>query len=95
MKTQFIILQRKNQIDFSENISNQRINQNEFVIECLFIFSDYLLLFGPRREKICFRWFANNKDAGQPAHTHSLISVFVIRVLGSNMSKLVTSEILI
>ena len=38
MKTQFIILQRKTQIDFSGNISNQMINQNDFVIECLLSF---------------------------------------------------------
>ena len=61
-------LAKENQIDFSENSSNQRINQNEFVIECLFIFSEYLLLFWPRREKTFFRWFANNKGIGQPAH---------------------------
>ena len=27
------------------------------------------------------RWFANNKGADQPAHTRSLISAFVIRLL--------------
>ena len=37
--------------------------------------------------------FANNKGADQPAHLHSLISTFVIRLLESIISKLATSEI--
>ena len=32
---------------------------------------------GPRREKTCLREFANNTGAEQPAHSRSLISVFV------------------
>ena len=36
---------------------------------------------GPRHEKTCIRWFANNKGADQPAHPRSLISAFVIRLL--------------
>ena len=35
----------------------------------------------------------NNKGADQPAHLHSLISTFVIRLLESIISKLATSEI--
>ena len=37
-------------------------------------------LSGPRREKNCLRWFANNKSADQPAHTRSLISDYVVRL---------------
>ena len=37
--------------------------------------------------------FAKNKDADQPAHSRSLISACVIRVLESTISKLATSEI--
>ena len=48
---------------------------------------------GPRREKTCLRWFANNTGAGQPAHPHSLISAFVIRFLESIVSRCATSEI--
>ena len=40
-----------------------------------------MLLFGPRREKTCLRGAANNTGADQPAHTRSLISAYVIRVL--------------
>ena len=40
-----------------------------------------MLLFGPRREKTCPRGVANNTGADQPAHTRSLISAYVIRVL--------------
>ena len=29
--------------------------------------------------------YANNKDADQPAHPHSLISAFVVRCLDSNL----------
>ena len=37
--------------------------------------------------------FANNKGTDQPAHWHSLISAFVIRLLESILSRLATSEI--
>ena len=37
--------------------------------------------------------FANNKGADQPAHLRSLISAFVIHLLESIISKLVTSKI--
>ena len=43
--------------------------------------SRYLTDHGPRREKTCLRWFANNKGADQPAQTRSLISAFVVRLL--------------
>ena len=36
---------------------------------------------------------ANNTDAEQPAHPRSLISVFVVRVVESIISKLATGEI--
>ena len=52
-------------------------------------------LFGPRREKTCLWKFANNKGAYQPAYPCSLISVFVISLLESIISRLATSEILI
>ena len=48
---------------------------------------------GPRREKTCLWWFANNTGADQPAHSRSLISAFVIHLLESILSKLATSEI--
>ena len=50
-------------------------------------------IIGPRREKTCLQGFVNNKDAGQPAHPHSLISAFVIRFLESIICKLATGEI--
>ena len=54
---------------------------------------DTSLIIGPRREKTCFRGFANSTGADSPAHPRSLISAFVIRVLESTISKLATSEI--
>ena len=39
--------------------------------------------FGSRHEKTCLMPYVNNKDAGQPAHLHSLISAFVVRCLDS------------
>ena len=53
----------------------------------------YLLLFGPRREKTCLRGFSNNTGANQPAHTRSLISAIVIRLLESIISRLASSKI--
>ena len=47
----------------------------------------------PRCEKTCLRGVANNTGANHPAHSRSLISAFVIRVLDSTISKLATSEI--
>ena len=52
-------------------------------------------LFGPRREKTCFRGFVKNTGADQPAHPRRLISAFVIQFLGSIICKLATGEILI
>ena len=43
--------------------------------------------------KPVFGGFANNTDADQPAHLHSLISTFVIRFLESNICTLATGEI--
>ena len=37
----------------------------------------------PHNDNTCFMSYANNKDADQPAHPRSLISVFVIRCLDS------------
>ena len=46
-----------------------------------------------RMSKTCLREFAKNKGADQPAHPHSLISAFVIRLLKNIISKLATSKI--
>ena len=48
---------------------------------------------GPRREKTCLQWFANNLGADQPAHSRSLISAIIIRLLESVISRLATSKI--
>ena len=45
---------------------------------------------GRNSEKTCLRGFANNTGADQPAHLHSLISVFVIPFLESKICKLAT-----
>ena len=50
-------------------------------------------LFGPKREKTCLRWLANNIGADQPVHPRSLISAFVIRLLEGIISRLATDEI--
>ena len=67
-------------IDHKFHISEASITKLSFTI-------------GPRREKTCYRGFANNTGADQPAHPRSLISAFKIRVLESTISKLATSEI--
>ena len=48
---------------------------------------------GPRCEKTCLPWFANNEGADQPAHMRSLISAFAIGFLESIICKLATGEI--
>ena len=48
----------------------------------------------PRHEKTCFMPYANNNDADQPAHPHSLIRAFVFRrCLDSIIAILSKSEI--
>ena len=55
----------------------------------------WLILYAPRREKTCLRWFANKKGTDKPAHTGSLISTSVIRLLESIKSKFAKGEILL
>ena len=55
-------------------------------------YGKFLKRYGLRREKTCLRWFANNKDADQPAHPRSLINAFFIDLLESITSRLTTSE---
>ena len=45
------------------------------------------------REKTCLQGFANNKGADQPAHSRSLISAFVFRLLESITSRLATNTV--
>ena len=52
-----------------------------------------MIIIGPRREKTCLRWFANNKGAEQPAHPRSLISAIVDRFLERIICELATDEI--
>ena len=47
------------------------------------------------RENLSSGGVANNKGAEQPAHPHSRISAFVIRLLESIISRYATREILI
>ena len=47
----------------------------------------------PHHEKTCFMLYANNKDADQLAHSHSLISVFVVRCLDNIIPILGKSKI--
>ena len=51
------------------------------------------ILFGSRHEKTCHQGFVNNTGTDQTAHSHSLISAFVIRLLESIICKLATGEI--
>ena len=51
------------------------------------------LPYGPRCEKTCLWWFANNKGADQPVLPSSLISTFVICVLESSIPRLATNKI--
>ena len=50
-----------------------------FILLRAHCFCWYRFRYGPRRDKTCRWWFANNKGADQPAHARSLISAFVIR----------------
>ena len=75
------------------NESNQTNIGNHIKNVCI-VHRHYHYKYGPRREKACLRWFANNKGADQPAHPHSMISVFVIHLLERVISKLAASEIL-
>ena len=58
-----------------------------------YVYGNYNTFFGPRREKNCLQGVANNKGADQPAHLRRAIRAFVIRLLGSIVAKLATSQI--
>ena len=45
-------------------------------------------------EKSCLQWFANKEGADQPAHRHSLIIAFVIRLVESIISILAYAKFL-
>ena len=47
-----------------------------------------MALLSSATQKNCFRGFANNKGAGQPAHQLSLINAFVIPFLESMICQL-------
>ena len=80
-----------------DGVHPSRKPQNE--LEVLFVLWQLNPIFssviGPRREKTCLRWCAKNKGADQPAHTRSLISAFVIRLLKSMKSTLATNKFLV
>ena len=47
----------------------------------------------PDHEKTCFMPYANNKDADQPSHPRSLISVLIVHFLDSTISIVAILEI--
>ena len=53
------------------------------VLSAPLLFACLKVSYGPRREKTCLWWCANNKGADQPVHPGSVISTFVIRLLES------------
>ena len=59
------------------------IMRNAKALSLSMFFRQRLLRLEPRHEKICFMPYANNKDADQPAHPCSLISIFVVRFFDS------------
>ena len=65
----------------------------QYFVRLISLGERWLLSFGPRREKTCLRWFANNTGADQPAHPRSLISAFVIRFLERIICYLTRGEI--
>ena len=50
------------------------------------------VIYGPQCQKTCLQQFVNNNGADQPAHSRSLISTFVVRLMESNMSKHAASK---
>ena len=56
-------------------------------------FVTWLFLTEPHHEKTCLMSYANNKDADQTAHLHSLIGPFVVRYLGRIIYKLAKSKL--
>ena len=55
--------------------------------------SHVLVQNGPRHEKTCLWWFANNKVTDQPVLPLSLMRVLVIRLFESIISRLAMSDI--
>ena len=65
------------------------ISDCDACLECFQLATDYPCIIALK----IVRWFASNKGAGQPAHSHKLIGTFVIHVAESIKSRLATSEI--
>ena len=65
--------------------------QKPFTYNEIIIMSDIIII-EPAHEKTCLHGFANNKDADQPTHPRSLISVFVVHCLLSIIPRLATGE---
>ena len=63
------------------------------VILLIFIGLTSLVLTEPCHAKTCFMQYANNKDADQPKHPRSLISILVVRSLESIISIFLISKI--
>ena len=68
------------------------VNIDDSMIFAPFIKRRHWIIFEPRHEKT-FMLYVNNKDADQPAHPRSLISILVIRCLDSIMPPVSISEI--
>ena len=54
-----------------------------FLFNLIVILKQLGSTYEPHHEKTCFMLYANNKDADQPAHPCSLISIFVVGCLDS------------
>ena len=52
------------------------------------------LIYRPLREKTCLQGFSDITGADRPAHPHSLLNAFVVRLLKCFISSLATSELL-
>ena len=64
----------------------------QYFVEIIFCIKELVMIWATSWENL-FMPYANNKDADQPAHPRSLISVFVIRFLDSIISLVSISKI--
>ena len=86
-----------NLCNFQSSISNLQVNLlgmlwfHDFSISTTSFFVTFIN--GPHHEKTCLMPYASDKGADQPAHSHSLISAFVVHCFDSMITILAKSKI--
>ena len=73
----------RTQLSHGDGTGNYPPADFRYASQVKYLTFDVIIIYEPGHEKTCVMPYANNKDADQPAHPCSLISVFIVRCLDS------------